>query len=85
MTYQMSATCIICGIDITDEVKQFGLPFAPMCQSDWLNGEAWIYDEPIIIDALKRGIKLEDAKKIAIKGEISDLEKFALQFFEAIS
>lgn len=53
--------CLICKADISSPVQQFGDVKMPMCQSDWLDGKAWAYDEPIVIELLQRGFTLDEA------------------------
>lgn len=48
-----------------------------MCQSCYLAGNSWVYDEPVIVDVLSRGMNLYDAIKYCVKVEMSELEKFA--------
>ena len=72
--------CILCGCDISEVSKQFGDVRRPMCQSDYLAGSSWVYDEPVIVDALVRGWSFEEAQKICIDEEITDLQKFAETF-----
>ena len=72
--------CLICGNDITETVKQFCDTKNPMCQSCYLAGNSWVYDEPVIVDGLSRGLNLHEAIKHCVKEEISDLQKFAEDF-----
>jgi hypothetical protein len=72
--------CLICKSDINELVKQYGDVKTPICQSCYLDGGSWIYDEPTIVNELLHGADLEDAQKICIKEEMSELEKFARDF-----
>ena len=69
--------CIICGTQIDKPEEQFGDIKSTMCQSDYLNGMSWVYDDPQIVMELERGASLEDAIKTCVKVEITELEKFA--------
>ena len=51
-----------------------------MCQSCYLAGNTWVYDEPVIVDALARGMNLYEAIKHCVKEEMTDLQKFAEDF-----
>jgi hypothetical protein len=73
--------CLICKTSINDEVKQFGDAKKPICESCYLDGGEWVYQEPEIVYALERGASLEEAKKIVVQRSISDLEKFAMNYF----
>ena len=72
--------CLICGKDITETVKQFGDTKNPMCQSCYLADNSWVYDEPVIVDGLSRGLNLHEAIKYCAKEEMTDLQKFAEDF-----
>ena len=72
--------CLICGKDITETVKQFGNTKNPMCQSCYLDGNSWVYDEPVIVEGLSRGLDLHEAIKHCVKEEMTDLQKFAEDF-----
>ena len=58
--------CLICKTNISSPAQQFGDVKMPICQSDWLNGNSWIYNEPIITDALQRGFTLGEACAIEL-------------------
>ncbi len=73
--------CLICKKSITYEIEQFGDVKTPICESCYLDGGEWVYQEPEIVYALERGASLEEAKKIVIQRSMSDLEKFAINFF----
>ena len=74
--------CLICKTDISQEIQQFGKPDAPICCSCFLNDKLWVYSEPVLVDELKRGATLEQGIKTAIKKEMTELEVFAMNFFE---
>jgi len=74
--------CPICETEINEPLQQFGKPRLPICQSCFLNGEEWIYNDPYIVAELQRGTSIKEALTIARQEGISDLEAFAREFFK---
>lgn len=72
--------CIICHTDISNPELQYGR-VGNLCVSDFLAGNEWVNDEPVIVDYLTRGFGLDEAQKFAIKEEMTELEIFARGFF----
>ena len=75
--------CPVCKNDITDLEKQYGDIRYPICQSCFLSGDDWVYDDPDILENLERGLSLKDAMGLCVKEEITDLQKFAEAYFES--
>lgn len=73
--------CLICKTSVIYEIEQFGDVKKPICESCYLDGGEWVYQEPEIVYALEKGASLEEAKKIVVQRSISDLEKFAMNYF----
>jgi len=69
--------CLICKSDISDPAQQFGDVKHPICQSDYLAGFGWVYENEDIVKWLESGISLQEACELAVKDEITDLQKFA--------
>lgn len=73
--------CLICKADIPDP-DNFGDVKHPLCQSDWLAGYGWVYENKEIITYLEHGFSLSEACQFAVREEISDLQRFAEGLFE---
>jgi hypothetical protein len=71
--------CPICKADITESVKQFGDIHLPICQSCYLSGNDWVYDDPEILKLLASDVSLEDAMAIENERENKELTR---SFFE---
>ena len=62
----ITTVCLICKVDISQPLQQFGDTKIPMCQSCYLDGNDWIYEIPIITDALQHGSSIEEAYEIEL-------------------
>lgn len=69
--------CLICKADIINPVQQFGDVKRPLCQSHYLAGYGWVYENKEIIAYLERGFSLSEACEFVVRKEQTELEKFA--------
>jgi len=56
--------------------QQFGDVNKPICQSCFLTGYDWVYEDSVIVSALENGSTLDEAMNLALKVYIDDMNDF---------
>jgi hypothetical protein len=69
--------CLTCDNEIYRPIDEFGATNHPLCQSCWLAGNAWVYNDSKLVDELAHGETLDNAMKNAAAKHITELEAFA--------
>jgi len=68
--------CLICKTDISEIRQQFGDVNKPLCQSCFLAGNDWIYEDSAIVSSLENGSTLDEAMNLVLKVYIDDMNDF---------
>ena len=76
--------CLICKTDISDPAQQFGDVKHPICQSDYLAGFGWVYENGDIVKWLESGISLQEACELVSYSLSRELDNDFMEFMKAI-
>ena len=76
--------CLICKIDISDPAQQFGDVKHPICQSDYLAGFGWVYENKEIVAYLEREFSLQEACELESYSLSRELDNDFMEFMKAI-